>query len=178
MLKVSWLNTLKGENPKGASGRRPYNSRRRRGTFERVKAWKSGPIVPVRRIRPSGDLDRLTACGFCGRGNLSATFQKGNASKGRIPGTLSGRNKPGQAKRGVNRPEGNQTLKAERSGCGKPAVSGPESLVSVEGTRKPRRGAAMWLIKPVRPGDRRSRQGWLAKNSGGTAEVERVQAAS
>jgi len=116
VLKTCRQDALEGRNPKGASGRCPFNSRQRRGTFARVKARKSRSIVPVRRIRPVGDLGRLTACGFGGQGNLSATWRKGKASKGRIPGALLGRNKPNQAMRGVNRQEGNQTLKAERSG--------------------------------------------------------------
>jgi hypothetical protein len=128
-----WSNALEGKNPKGASSRRPFNSRRRPGTFGRAKAWKSRPVVPVCRTCPAGDLGWLTACGFSGRGNPAATFRKGNASKGRIPGALSGRNKPDQAMRGVNRQEGDQTLKAERSGSGKPAGCGPESLARAEG---------------------------------------------
>jgi hypothetical protein len=58
----------------------------------------------------------LTACGFGLRGNAMATLREGNASKGPIPGALSGRNKPGEAARGGNRQEGNQTLKADHSG--------------------------------------------------------------
>lgn len=85
VLKVGRSNALKGKNPRGASGRRPSNHWRRQGTLARVEAWKSGPVVPVRRIYPAGDLGRLTAGGFRGQGNLAATLREGNASKGTNP---------------------------------------------------------------------------------------------
>jgi hypothetical protein len=89
-FKASWQDALEGQNPRGASGRRPFNGRRRQGTLARVKAWKSGPVVPVRWTRPAGDLGRLTAGGFRGQGNLAATLREGTASKGTNPRSAVG----------------------------------------------------------------------------------------
>jgi hypothetical protein len=64
-------------------------------------------------------------------------FEQGKAPKGGIPGALSARNKAGAGPGGGNRQEGKQTLKAERSGRGKPAASGPPSPACAEGNRSP-----------------------------------------
>jgi len=43
-------------------------------------------------------------------------LSRGEGSEGQIPGALPVRNKTGTVSKGVNRQEGNQTLKAERGG--------------------------------------------------------------
>jgi hypothetical protein len=69
-----------------------------------------------------------TACGFIRCGNVAGTFREGKTPKGEIPGAQPARNKAGAGSEGVNRQEGSQTLKAERSGTWKPRekwTSGP-----------------------------------------------------
>jgi hypothetical protein len=61
-----------------------------------------------------------TACGLIRCGNATGTFREGKTPKGEIPGALSARNRAGAGSEGVSRQEGNQTLKAERSGTWKP----------------------------------------------------------
>jgi hypothetical protein len=51
---------------------------------------------------------------------------------------LAVRNKTAQESKGVNRQEGNQTLKAQRSESGKLTIGGPSILASAEGTESPR----------------------------------------
>jgi hypothetical protein len=48
------------------------------------------------------------------------------------------RNRTGQGSKGVNRQEGNQTLKAQRSELGKLTTGGPSILECAEGTGSPR----------------------------------------
>jgi hypothetical protein len=114
--KAAGGRTLEGENPKGASSMRrakppPAARDARKGQSPEVEARRTGSSAC-----PMGDRVGLTTRGFGDRGNAFATLPAGKAPKGRIPGALSGRNKPGQASRGGNRREGNQTLWAERSG--------------------------------------------------------------
>jgi hypothetical protein len=45
------------------------------------------------------------------------------------------RNKTGKESKGESRQEGKQTLKAERSGQGKPAASGPSILQVLKGAK-------------------------------------------
>jgi len=114
--KAADSRTLEGENPRGASSvsraNPPLTARdARKGQSLEAEARRTGLAAC-----PPEDRTALTACGFDGRGNAVATLWAGKAPKGRIPRALSGRNKPGQASRGGNRCEGNQTLRAERSG--------------------------------------------------------------
>jgi hypothetical protein len=114
--KAAGGSALEGENPRGASSqlraKHPSTARDSgKGQSLEVEVLCTGS-----RVCPAGDRRGLTACGFSGRGNAFATLREGNAPEGSIPGTLSGRNKPDQVPRGVTRQEGNQTLKAERSG--------------------------------------------------------------
>jgi hypothetical protein len=66
-----------------------------------------------------------------------------------------GRRGPG----GVSRQEGIQTLKAERSGLGKPASSGPPCLVCAEGKRSPGELLAGLLARSGRLGATRKDSG-------------------
>jgi hypothetical protein len=106
-----------------------------------------------------------TTCGFSQAGNGRDTLQERNAPEGEIPGALSARNKAGAGPGGANRQEGNQTLKAERSGLGKPASGGPPSLERAEGNRSP----GEWPARSLR---RTRRLGGTGKNSEGKAELE------
>jgi hypothetical protein len=62
----------------------------------------------------------------------------GERSEGRIPRALSARNKADPVWAGASRYEGEQTLKAERSGLGTPADSGSPGLARAEGNESPR----------------------------------------
>jgi len=73
------------------------------------RAGVSAPAIPAGK----------TACGCIRDGNVSDTFREGKTPKGRIPGALPARNKAGTGSEGVSCQEGNQTLKAERSGAWK-----------------------------------------------------------
>jgi hypothetical protein len=53
---------------------------------------------------------------------------RGESSEGQIPGALPVRNKTGTVSKGVNRQEGNQTLKTERGEQATLAVSVPSKL--------------------------------------------------
>jgi hypothetical protein len=110
----------KGKTPRELSGCPRLNPLRM--ALELAKGLKPGSRCPVHR---------LVAVSSCGkscwangkqvrRSSKDGSHLPRGASKGRIPGALPGRNKPGQALRGANRQEGNQTLKAERSGVGIP----------------------------------------------------------
>jgi hypothetical protein len=57
----------------------------------------------------------------------------GESSEGRIPRALPVRNKTGEGSKGESRHEGNQTLKAERSGQAKLASGGPSILNVLKG---------------------------------------------
>ena len=62
------------------------------------------------------------------------------------------RNKTGTGSWGESRQEGNQTLKTERSGRGKPAASGPPFPDVLKGTKAQERrwlAAAGWLGRGV-----------------------------
>jgi hypothetical protein len=50
------------------------------------------------------------------------------------------RNRTGAEPKGVSRQEGNQTLKAERSGQAKPAASGPSAPDVLQGVKAHERG--------------------------------------
>jgi len=61
----------------------------------------------------------------------------GVSSEGWIPRALPARKKAGAGLEGVSREEGNQTLNAEGGGRGRPAWTGPLSLVSAVGSKSP-----------------------------------------
>jgi hypothetical protein len=62
---------------------------------------------------------------------------RGESSEGRTPRVLPVRNKTGPGSKGTNRHEGNQTLKAERSGLERPALGRPSILVCAVGEESP-----------------------------------------
>jgi hypothetical protein len=127
----------KGTKPKGVSGRvRVNRAGRGKGLPEGSKPRSRGLSV-LPEGSPEGSTAGEMACGFIQCGNVRDTFRKGNTPKGESPGAPSARNKAGAGPGGINRQEGNQTLKAARSGCGKPASSGPPFPVSAEGRRSP-----------------------------------------
>jgi len=111
--------TLEGMKPKRAAGGRcAKHMLGRKGLSEGSKPGSRGSserLATQVMKRPA----RETARGFTDGGNVGGTFREGNAPKGAIPRALSARNKAGADLEGVSRQEGNETLKAERSGCWK-----------------------------------------------------------
>jgi hypothetical protein len=71
---------------------------------------------------------------------LLEALREEKASKGESHERCRCEKKPTRDQLGVKRQEGNQTLKAERSGQAKPMSSGPLILICAEGTEKPMRG--------------------------------------
>jgi hypothetical protein len=96
------------------------NTRQSPGILARVKARKPRPVGPARRVsgRKNG---RLNGMRVCPDGNVGGTLPEEKAPQGGIPGAPPVRNKTGADPKGVNRREGSQTLRAERSGQAKPA---------------------------------------------------------
>jgi hypothetical protein len=100
------------------------NTRWPQGTPERVKAQEPRLVEPAPCFGMGYYRRAKRQVGASGRkrpGYLSG----GGSSEGRISGALPVRNKTGAGSQGVSRQEGNQTLKAERSGQAKPVASGP-----------------------------------------------------
>jgi hypothetical protein len=133
---VRWV-ALERSKPKGASGCSGANRvAGGEGLSEGSKPRSRG--LPV---RPEDSSNGVAASGTAGGsvagGNIRGTFRVGKAPKGEIPGALSARNRAGAGPGGASRQEGGQTLKAERSGSGKPAVGGPPSLERAEGNESP-----------------------------------------
>jgi hypothetical protein len=109
------------ENPKGASalpvGQPPAGTA---GTHQREKAQEPRSIVPGDHSgdRLSGGRKR-----YVGAPVRQRTGTSGGDKLRRVkPMSAAGINGAGTASRGVNRREGNQTLRAERSGQAKPAA--------------------------------------------------------
>jgi hypothetical protein len=78
--------------------------------------------------------------------------------EGPIPGALPARNKAGKASQGVNRREGSQTLRPERSEPGTARASGPATLHVLKGAEVQERcwlAAADRLGQAVRDSERR-----------------------
>jgi hypothetical protein len=65
------------------------------------------------------------------------TSRGGERSEGRIPRALSARNRADPVWAGASRHEGDQTLKAERSGLGTPASGGSPKPACAEGKESP-----------------------------------------
>jgi hypothetical protein len=105
----------------------------------KVKTREPRSVVPACRygdvINSRGNGRRVSPGGKP-PGNLSG----GESSEGTIPGVPSARKKADWGLVGVNRQEGNQTLKAERSRSVKPALSGPLILICAVGNQSPREG--------------------------------------
>jgi len=114
--------------PKGAtSGRRTKHTSDRQelseGSKPRNRGSSSRPLHfgarVYRRVNGMWDLPSWKRFGYLSRGE---------SSEGQIPGALPVRNKTGTVSKGVNRQEGNQTLKTERGGQVTPVRSGPSIL--------------------------------------------------
>jgi hypothetical protein len=101
--------------PKGASGGRrtnPASAARdsRKGQSPEAAARWAGPALQRRENRRE---KRHVGSSARKRGGY---LPRGESSEGRIPRALPVRNRTGQDLKGVSRQEGNQTLKADRSG--------------------------------------------------------------
>jgi hypothetical protein len=111
--------------PKGASGGRrtnPASAARdsRKGQSPEAAARWAGPALQRRENRRE---KRHVGSPARKRGGY---LPRGESSEGRIPRAPPARKKAGTGSEGVSRREGNQTLRAERSGCpARPAKSGP-----------------------------------------------------
>jgi hypothetical protein len=71
------------------------------------------------------------------RAETLSYLSRGESSEGTIPGALPVRNKIGTVSKGVNRQEGNQTLKAERGGRGNACVKRTFEASSAVGKQSP-----------------------------------------
>jgi len=95
-------------------------------------ACRAGPV-----LRHMGTTTGETVGGLI----RTETFRipgRSTSFEGRTPRVLAVRNKTAQESKGVNRQEGDRTLKAQRSESGKLTTSGPSILASAEGTGSPR----------------------------------------
>jgi hypothetical protein len=106
--------------PKGAtSGRRTKHASGRQGLSEgskpRNRSSSSRPLCFGTRV-----YRRVNGMWVHPSRKRRGYLSRGEGSEGRIPGALPVRNKTGTASKGVNRQEGDQTLKAERDGQQRP----------------------------------------------------------
>jgi hypothetical protein len=105
------------EKPKGASsGRRTKHTLDRQGLSKGSKPRnRSSPSRPL-CFTVHGYIEESTVRGFNPSRKRPGYLSRGERSEGEIPRALLVRNKTGKALKGVNRQEGNQTLKAEDGG--------------------------------------------------------------
>lgn len=81
-----------------------------------------------------------TVCEFA-RVETFGYLLRGENSEGGFPRALPARNKAGKASKGVNRREGDQTLRAELSGLARSAFTWTFVAACAAGEKKPTRGA-------------------------------------
>jgi hypothetical protein len=107
--------TLEGRSPREQPAASALNLRRSRGTLGRAKAQKPRPVGPAHRLRrrEHRQVKRYVGASARKRGGY---LSRGESSEGRIPRAPPVRNRTGTGSEGASRHEGNQTLKAERSG--------------------------------------------------------------
>jgi hypothetical protein len=107
--------TLEGKSPREHPAVGVLNTRFSPGTLERVKAQKPRLVEPAPALRCEGIPTGERYVGSS-EPETAGYLSRGEGSEGRIPGALPVRNKTGTVSKGVNRQEGNQTLKAEHGG--------------------------------------------------------------
>jgi len=115
--------TLEGRSPREHPASVALNARlpardSRKGKSPEAAACRAGP--PRQRLEERQAKRHVGPPRWKHRRYLAG----GESSEGRIPGALPARNKAGADPEGVSRREGNQTLRADRSGQAKPAASG------------------------------------------------------
>jgi len=143
-------------NPKGASSSGCANhvfgcQGLSGGLKPRNRGWP-GWFSPWARASPAGK----TVCGSI-RSETFGCLPRGESSEGRIPRAPLAWNKASRGSKGVSRREGNQTLRADRSGQVKPVWSGPSYPNVLKGERAQERSrqwcrlGSVWWISIGRP---------------------------
>jgi len=108
--------TLRGQSPREHPAVAALNPWRSPGTSERVKAQEPRSVGPAQR-GGAGATDGGNGRWVLPRGNAADTFREEKAPKGESQERCRHARRPARALEGVSRREGNQTLRAERSGA-------------------------------------------------------------